>query len=268
MPPGRGDRQLLAGLDLAGRDRTCQVQRDPTAKRRSGSSVLTPITTSPRIPCGRPIRPTMTRTEPQRASLTSSRSMRIAAPGQGADHGTQRPGSTSAAADDLAEVVGMHPHLEDAATAQRPGGHVHSSGYWTMPRTRCSRASSSTSGSAGRLGLRSLGLRADVGGLRSVRLGRRGVGLGGCGLRRGGLRLGSYGGLRLGSYGGLRLGSYGGLRLGQPRRPPARQLRRRRWSRQRRWPRGPPARQLRRRRWSRQRRWPRGPPARPLRHRS
>src|SRR5689334_10460417 len=33
-----------------------------------------------------------------------------------------------------------------------------SSGYWTMPRTRCSRASSSTSGLAGRLGVRGHGL--------------------------------------------------------------------------------------------------------------
>src|SRR6516225_7402615 len=51
-----------------------------------------------------------------------------------------------------------------------------SSGYWTMPRTRCSRASSSTSGSAPRLvgrglrvgGRRRLGGRRCVGGRRRV----------------------------------------------------------------------------------------------------
>src|SRR5690348_9180662 len=51
-----------------------------------------------------------------------------------------------------------------------------SSGYWTMPRTRCSRASSSTSGLAGRLGVRGHGLlRLGVGGLG---VGSLGVGLG------------------------------------------------------------------------------------------
>src|SRR5947209_9768806 len=95
-----------------------------------------------------------------------------------------------------------------------------SSGYWTMPRTRCSRASSSTLGSAPRValgGLRVGGLSIGalrVSGLRvgiarvSVGIARvsgslaRGVGDGGCGRR--GLALG----LRLGTLGhrGLALG--------------------------------------------------------------
>src|SRR4051812_48725327 len=63
-----------------------------------------------------------------------------------------------------------------------------SSGYWTMPRTRCSRASSSTSGSAGRLAVRGRGVRGlgvfDLGyrslGVRG--LGRRGLGVAGLGV--------------------------------------------------------------------------------------
>src|SRR5581483_2447355 len=54
-----------------------------------------------------------------------------------------------------------------------------SSGYWTMPRTRCSRASSSTSGLAGRLGVRGHGLLGlGVSGLGVSSLGVSGLGSG------------------------------------------------------------------------------------------
>src|SRR5580692_6774575 len=102
-----------------------------------------------------------------------------------------------------------------------------SSGYWTMPLTRCSRASSSTSGSAGRLacrGLRVLGLRgrafglgADVGGSGGLGLGSPRIGLGCYGLRRIGLRRGDRS-LRCGGAGtgrgGLGLWLGGSLRCG------------------------------------------------------
>src|SRR5205814_9197574 len=97
----------------------------PTANRRSGSSVLTPITTSPRTPCGRPIRPTTIRIESADLVGVQQVDPDVAAVRQGADHGTQRPGGAPAPPDDLAEVFGMNPHLEDAAPAQRPASHLN-----------------------------------------------------------------------------------------------------------------------------------------------
>src|SRR5512146_2417659 len=68
-----------------------------------------------------------------------------------------------------------------------------SSGYWTMPRTRCSRASSSMSGLAGRLGVRGhglLGLGVGVSGL-GVGVSGLGVGVSGLGVSGLGVSLGS-----------------------------------------------------------------------------
>src|SRR6516162_7292925 len=97
----------------------------PTANRRSGSSVLTPITTSPRIPCGQPTRPTTIRIGSADLVGVQQVDPDVAARRQGADHRTQRPGGAPAPADDLAEVIGMHPHLEDATPAQRPAGDLN-----------------------------------------------------------------------------------------------------------------------------------------------
>src|SRR5215472_8840695 len=90
-----------------------------------------------------------------------------------------------------------------------------SSGYWTMPRTRCSRASSSTSGSAPRVAVR--GLRAGVLRVRGLRVRglrvggslARGVRLGGLGLAPGRLGRLARGPALLGAF----LGFLGGLAL-------------------------------------------------------
>src|SRR5690348_15883594 len=89
-----------------------------------------------------------------------------------------------------------------------------SSGYWTMPRTRCSRASSSTSGSTPRLAGRWLGAHARRGvALSGVALG--GVALSGVALS--GVALGVVLGGALGrgiALGGVALGG-GGVALGR-----------------------------------------------------
>src|SRR3954464_9066726 len=105
----------------------------PVTKRRSGSSVRTSMVTSPRTPGGRPMRPTTTVSGVGGGVvLRCSASVGVddvdpqaAAADPGHDL-AQRLGGTPAAADDLAEVVGVHPHLEGlAATAvQQVDGDV------------------------------------------------------------------------------------------------------------------------------------------------
>src|SRR5690242_20017966 len=97
----------------------------PTAKRRSGSSVLTPMTTSPRMPCGRPARPTITRIGSADLVGVQQVDPDVTTRRQRTDDGAQRPGGAPAPADDLAEVVGVNPHLEDTAPAQRPAGYLN-----------------------------------------------------------------------------------------------------------------------------------------------
>src|SRR5580692_162813 len=48
----------------------------------------------------------------------------VPVPGEGADHGPQRPGGPSATADDLTEVIGVHPNLKDVAPAEHPARHA------------------------------------------------------------------------------------------------------------------------------------------------
>src|SRR5262252_3609891 len=99
--------------------------REPAANLRSGSSVRTPTTTSPRIPCGRPIRPTVTCMDPS-ANLAGLQQVDadMPVPGERTDHGTQRPGGAPAPADDLSEVVWVHANLKDVAAAEHPAGHA------------------------------------------------------------------------------------------------------------------------------------------------
>src|SRR5687768_925948 len=94
----------------------------PGTKRRSGSSVRTSTVTSPRTPWGRPIRPTTT-VSGLRGVLKELCSAPVgvddvdpeATPADAGHHLTQRLGGAPAAADDLAEVVGVHPDLEGLA---------------------------------------------------------------------------------------------------------------------------------------------------------
>src|SRR4051812_38063989 len=105
----------------------------PVTKRRSGSSVRTSMVTSPRTPWGRPMRPTTTVSEVGGGVvLRCSASVGVddvdpqaAAADPGHDL-AQRLGGAPAAADDLAEVVGVHPHLEGlpATAVQQVDGDV------------------------------------------------------------------------------------------------------------------------------------------------
>src|ERR1700761_3431892 len=98
--------------------------REPFANRSSGSSVRTPTTTSPRIPCGRPIRPTVTCTElPDLAGLQQV-DADVPVPSQGTDHGPQRPGGPAAPAYDLAQVIGVDADFEYVAPAEHPAHHA------------------------------------------------------------------------------------------------------------------------------------------------
>src|SRR4051794_665231 len=95
----------------------------PDANLRSGSSVRTSTVTSPRRPCGLPIRPTTTSTwlseGPSAASVDIHEvDPRAAGAGQGRDDGAERGGGAPAAADHLAEVVGVHADLQDRAAAE------------------------------------------------------------------------------------------------------------------------------------------------------
>src|ERR1700735_287920 len=94
------------------------ARTEPAANRSSGSSVRTSTMTSPRIPCGRPIRPTTSCMA--LADLVSVQEVDtdVGPAGQGADHGTQGLSGAPAPADDLAQVVGMNPDLQNAAPAQ------------------------------------------------------------------------------------------------------------------------------------------------------
>ena len=135
--------------------------------------------TSPRTPCGLPIRPTTTSSacsvglEPvettaapflgdarcspegrhavlrrscaQRRRSTSTKSIRAPPrPGEGRDDGAERGRRAAAATDHLAEVVGVDPDLEERAARSCLSRTATSSGLSTTPRTRCSRASAST----------------------------------------------------------------------------------------------------------------------------
>src|SRR4051794_12785369 len=95
----------------------------PGANLRWGSSVRTSTVTSPRRPWGLPIRPTTTSTwlseGPSAASVDIHEvDPRAAGAGQGRDHCSERGGGAPAAADHLAEVVGVHADLQDRAAAE------------------------------------------------------------------------------------------------------------------------------------------------------
>ena len=99
-----------------------------TAKRRSGSSVRTSTNLAAHAVGARDVTDhdplglvgRAQRREPisgRSMSTTSTRMPLAADPG---DHRAQRLGRAAAAADDLAEVVGMHPHLERRPRRLRP----------------------------------------------------------------------------------------------------------------------------------------------------
>jgi len=48
----------------------------------------------------------------------------IPTPGEGADHGAERLGGTTAAADDLTEVLRVNTHFEDPAASDPLGVHL------------------------------------------------------------------------------------------------------------------------------------------------
>src|SRR4051812_40599448 len=106
----------------------------PGVKRRSGSSVRTSTVTSPRTPWGRPMRPTTTVSGEGWCGAVKGGSSRSSATvgvddvdpeAATADTGhdlAQRLGGAAATTDDLAQVVGVHPHLEGLAATT--GQHV------------------------------------------------------------------------------------------------------------------------------------------------
>ena len=198
--------------------------RAPGTNRRSGSSVRTSTVTSPRSPCGLPIRPTTTLhatppvatcsracRRPSRVTATVDRGDRRtvsgrgrrrrsrrgpAAAGERADHGAQRGGRAAGAADDLAEVVGVHPDLEELAAAQLLAAHLTTS-------SGCVDDARGPGARAPRRARSGLGLRRRRG------RGRRRAGVGAPRPRRSAALGASAGGL-------------GGRRLGEPRRVPRR----------------------------------------------
>src|SRR5882757_3421693 len=84
---------------------------DPTTKRLSGSSVVISTRTSPRMPCGRVIRPT--------TSCIASVGVDDVDPDPTAADGTddlaQRLGRPAASADHRTEVLGVHADLQALA---------------------------------------------------------------------------------------------------------------------------------------------------------
>src|SRR5581483_11982831 len=128
----------------------------PGASRNSGSSVRTSTVTSPLMPWARPIRPTTSctviallrggrggngagpvgsaaRPAPRGVPRLSGHSTDVVhvdeidadVPAtEGGDNGAQRARRAPAAADDLPEVLGVHPDLQDAAPAQLPRTHL------------------------------------------------------------------------------------------------------------------------------------------------
>src|SRR3954454_11823663 len=126
----------------------CVPSVEPTANRRSGSSVRSSTDSSPWMPWGLPMRPTtpscvlmgprvrgFTRTGAvsvhedvdgaRRPLLGSAPAVHVdevdpstALAGQRTDHGAQGGGGASASTDDLAEVVRVHPHLEDGSATK------------------------------------------------------------------------------------------------------------------------------------------------------
>src|SRR6266702_2030623 len=106
----------------------------PGANRSSGSSVRTSTVASPLMPCALPMRPTTSRRNSCDSSSEyfsmpmcagSAQTGRFdqvdthgAAP-EGVDHGAQRVRGAPLPSDHLAEVVGVHAHLENPAATQR-----------------------------------------------------------------------------------------------------------------------------------------------------
>ena len=175
-------------VERAALRRVGEQRRARRRTARSGSSVRTSTVTSPRTPCGLPMRPRPAARTRRRSSrrglgtLAGPRRARWPAPSTarttasdlvGVDDvdphaatadrghdGAQRLGGAAAAADHLAEVLGVRPAPRGCGHAGRsPGRPWTSSGLSTMPLTRCSRAASSTTRPRGRrrLGRGSLG---------------------------------------------------------------------------------------------------------------
>src|SRR4051794_2210213 len=100
--------------------RSLVVTAAPTRNRSSGESVRTSTASSPRIPCALAMRPTTTSmTVPKQTSAVGVDDVHADASPTDATHdGAQGGRRATTPADHLAEVVGVHVHLERAATAR------------------------------------------------------------------------------------------------------------------------------------------------------
>src|SRR5690606_31174278 len=118
---GRADSTVRVPAGSPGR---CAMSELPGANRSSGESVCTSTTSSPRSPCGRTAIPTRySAPEPLPVGVDDIHAN--APPTDAADDGAQGGGGTAAAADHLAEVVGVDPDLEGAAAAGGDELHLH-----------------------------------------------------------------------------------------------------------------------------------------------
>src|SRR4029453_922449 len=121
---------IVRGPRAAGSGRTAP----PGPARRSGSSVRTSTESPPLMPCGRPMRATTTSIR-RLPCLGGSALVDVeevhahaALRPERADDGAQGLRSAAVAADHLAEVVGVHAHLEAAAAPVVAVAHGHVAG--------------------------------------------------------------------------------------------------------------------------------------------
>src|SRR5262249_59345888 len=116
-PPG--SRPASRTWRLSGPPRDGLPRKDePGAKRVSGSSVRISTTTSPVMPCALTTRPTTRSIGPLLVGVHHVDADAAAA--DACDQRPQRGRGSSAPADHLSEIVGMHVHLIGAAA---PAGH-------------------------------------------------------------------------------------------------------------------------------------------------
>src|SRR6476659_8705326 len=99
-----------AGTPVAPRA-ACVRRTAPSANLRSGSAVRTSTVTSPRMPWGRPMRPTTTSKRSALADVEEVDADGLAR-GDRLEHGAQRGGRATGLADHATHVVGVDPDLE------------------------------------------------------------------------------------------------------------------------------------------------------------
>src|SRR5690606_11528827 len=98
---------------------TCRWNVAPGTNRRAGSSVYSSILIAPLRPCALVSRPTRNRVLSGAVRLGIGVHHVDADPatvGEGGDEGSQGGGRAATAANDAAEVLGVHAHLEELAT--------------------------------------------------------------------------------------------------------------------------------------------------------